>query len=940
MAELVRLQRLQRALLPLARRRALLAHLAALDGASRLPHDLPDRLREITLGEQQAAARRQVTLNEVERLHRKIRDLDPRTELLEQEETISALHQRLGAYRQAKEDRPGLVEQMLCHRTEAEGLLRRAVPEVELAAIDTLKPLLARRQQIRKLANRYTALMAAQRHTERKAAGLEAEVEQCQGELQELPPAVATTTLATVVAAARKAGDLDETFRRLRNELRSLHVSSEAATARLGLWQGMPGELLALPLPGPETINRFADLCADQERQLREAGEAIRAGQHELDQVQSELRAMETTGAIPTEAELRQCRGRREDGWQLIRRAWLNREDVTEESRAYGANRDLSDAYEEAVLTTDEVSDRLRGEAERVHTYATRQAQAEKLAEQVRREQETVTALVARSEALDAEWCAVWQGCAIIPLSPREMRDWLDRAGAVRRQAEEIVRGEAETGPLAERIVAHRERLTAELAAVARSHEIAGEELEPLLSYSETVLEELAERSRRRETLASEFKRLSGEAVDARTEVAAGQTSMTVWQEEWTAAIQAPGMIRDADPADLTELLEHLAAAFARRDSAAGFQERLDAIDRHAADFDRDALSLVTSVAPELAGLPAEQAVARLQGLLTAVKNTASLLDSLRSDLTAATEELEAAHLANAQAEVSWEALLTQCGTPDRIRLQELAQQVEEYHRLRNDLEQVEGSLSVIAEGVSLDRLEELARETDPDTLPGRISTLERIITEETEPQVRAQAERKGAARTELDLMDGSARAAELAERAEAELARIRRLADRYLRHRLAGQMLRREIEQYRREHQDPVLALASRYFSELTRGSLAGLRTDVDDSGRPVLVGVTAGGSVKGVETMSSGTRDQLYLALRLATIDWRLQSHPPLPFIADDLLVNFDDDRSRATLMTLATLAERNQVILFTHHREIVRQARELGRPELVVVHELGAA
>ena len=106
------------------------------------------------------------------------------------------------------------------------------------------------------------------------------------------------------------------------------------------------------------------------------------------------------------------------------------------------------------------------------------------------------------------------------------------------------------------------------------------------------------------------------------------------------------------------------------------------------------------------------------------------------------------------------------------------------------------------------------------------------------------------------------------------------------------------------------------------------------------MLVGVTAGGTFKGVEAMSSGTRDQLYLALRLATIEWRLQSHPPMPFIADDLLINFDDDRSKATLRTLATLAEQNQVILFTHHREIVRQAGDMGMPDTVFVHEIGAA
>ena len=76
----------------------------------------------------------------------------------------------------------------------------------------------------------------------------------------------------------------------------------------------------------------------------------------------------------------------------------------------------------------------------------------------------------------------------------------------------------------------------------------------------------------------------------------------------------------------------------------------------------------------------------------------------------------------------------------------------------------------------------------------------------------------------------------------------------------------------------------------------------------------------------MSSGTRDQLYLALRLATLKWRLETSEAMPFIVDDILINFDDDRSKATLKVLSELSEKNQVILFTHHRQIVETAQSI--------------
>ena len=81
-------------------------------------------------------------------------------------------------------------------------------------------------------------------------------------------------------------------------------------------------------------------------------------------------------------------------------------------------------------------------------------------------------------------------------------------------------------------------------------------------------------------------------------------------------------------------------------------------------------------------------------------------------------------------------------------------------------------------------------------------------------------------------------------------------------------------------------------------------------------------------VDGMSEGTRDQLYLALRLAGLEMHLAEHEPMPMILDDLLVHFDDTRARHALAALGRLAGKSQVLLFTHHAHLVELARqELG-------------
>jgi uncharacterized protein YhaN len=122
-----------------------------------------------------------------------------------------------------------------------------------------------------------------------------------------------------------------------------------------------------------------------------------------------------------------------------------------------------------------------------------------------------------------------------------------------------------------------------------------------------------------------------------------------------------------------------------------------------------------------------------------------------------------------------------------------------------------------------------------------------------------------------------------------------------------------------------------------LTRGSFASLRADFNEKDEPVLVGLRPDDDRVYVEGMSSGTRDQLYLALRLASLEKYMESAEPMPFIVDDILVHFDDERSGATLGVLAGLARKTQIILFTHHRRLVEQAQALEVGVPVTVHTL---
>jgi uncharacterized protein YhaN len=88
----------------------------------------------------------------------------------------------------------------------------------------------------------------------------------------------------------------------------------------------------------------------------------------------------------------------------------------------------------------------------------------------------------------------------------------------------------------------------------------------------------------------------------------------------------------------------------------------------------------------------------------------------------------------------------------------------------------------------------------------------------------------------------------------------------------------------------------------------------------------------------MSDGTADQLYLALRIASLEDWLAHHPPVPFVLDDILINFDDQRAIAALKVLAELSNKTQVIFFTHHQHLVKLAESTLPDSVCFTHSLG--
>lgn len=86
--------------------------------------------------------------------------------------------------------------------------------------------------------------------------------------------------------------------------------------------------------------------------------------------------------------------------------------------------------------------------------------------------------------------------------------------------------------------------------------------------------------------------------------------------------------------------------------------------------------------------------------------------------------------------------------------------------------------------------------------------------------------------------------------------------------------------------------------------------------------------------QALSDGAKDQAFLSMRLAAVDFmmRRQSQEPIPIVLDDPFVHYDEQRLQRALLLLTRLSERTQVFYFSNRPEIATLLRGmLGEPAL---------
>jgi uncharacterized protein YhaN len=956
-AERNRLQRIRRVQPRLAERRDLLLRRDELGDVVPLSARFGERLRETRaaqLAAVEAGGRAAAELGEVAEERAA---LTVPGAVLEQAETIERLHQGVERFTKGVADRSRLLVERGDLRAAAVDLLDNLQPGLTLEEAATRRPALARWLRIQELGNERQALWNRAELAAAAAAAAARELAAAGEALAALAVPRDPAALRRRLAAARRHGDLDRALAEAAGSLARMEEELRLDLARLGLFRGSPEAAEALPVPAEETLRRFQDDfdgLAARRQALVERQAALRT---DLADAERRLDEIHRGGAVPTEAEMLAARARRDELWASWRRAWA----AGDRGGVGGADPAL---YERSVGAADDLADRLRREAGRVQEQARLLARQEELRGLAAAAEADAARTAADGKQLDADWRALWKPCGIAPLPPREMHPgWTRRHEKLRAQTAALRAERHRLAGLAAGRAEHRAAIAREIAAVAapapapapaaaraaaasaraapppRSSATPrpdAEALEPLLAAGEERVRDLEREAEERERITKAVGEAKERLAEARAAASSADAARDSWQQAWGEEVQDLGLDREAMPSHALQVVDTLRRAFASLGDADKLDRRVAGLDRDLGIYRDSVRALAAQIAPDLVELPPEQAAVQLQALLTAARRSAGRRQDLDRRAAKLEEEARFAAAARRARELELAELVDEAGCADAAGLDEAERRSTQLLELGRDLERGERQLREDGDGLAIGELESEAAEVDADALPGRSEQLDRDIVE-IEARALDLREELGRAQQELSRMTGGEAAVREAERAQEILAGLRESVERYVHVRLAGTVLRQEIERYRAQNQDPLLRRAGEHFAALSLGRYTGLRSDFDDRDEAVLEACRPDGQRVGVGGMSEGTRDQLYLALRLATLERHLAHAEPLPFIVDDVLVNFDDPRSKRTLEILADVSARTQVILFTHHAHVRDLALGVSNGAGVFVSEL---
>lgn len=882
--------------------------------ASGMPPLLPEDARQIF---EQASRQGALVQAEMMRLQAALNELDQALAAITLDTPVLARADEITRLDEARvqcQDHPARLQR---HQEKLQTLQARVKalaveldwPAEDEAAVARRLPDPAWCERMAQLIHQHQALQHAVEKARHERDAQAQNLSQWQAQLQSLASDGIDPALTDLLEQARRLGDPDAQSDALASERQRLDAALEATLAGMGPWRQPIDRLQAMLVPEASQVDALRVQQHDDARALQARQEALQKKIQDIQQQEQALLQLVRHHQPVSREDVAQARRQRDDDWQAIKA-----DPATLPARAAA----FETRMHEADTLADARLERAQHEADR-QSYAN---QLEKLKLERTGIESDIQAIETRMARRLADWQAQAAACGLPDLPLDAAPTWLKRHQDALELLARRQNAENQLQALHQRVEALRQALMDRLALPATTR------LDDALRQARERLETAQRIAGQRSTLETQIQDAQRRLVPLQTALTQAESQWQEWQQAWQAALAEAGH-EDTLPVEQLETrlarMQDIQTLLAQMDSLRA--DEIEPLQRALDSWMRHARTLADQLMPDAPADMSPQDIAlTLAGRLKTARQDEAEHDRLRQQQARDRQALEAARQQQIQVDALLQPLRVAAGIDDMSLLGPTIARSEERRQIEHEIRRIETALREAGDGQPIESLRTEAASIEPDQLQVELNRLGTEAGQVVEDISRLGA-RHGQLKAAFDALNGSDAAARAAARQQEAAAGMAEAAERYLRLKTAARLLQWSMERFRQTRQGPMLARASEIFQALTLGSFSRLLVDADSHDSPRLMSIRADGN-KPVEVpgLSEGTRDQLYLALRLAALDQQASQGSRMPLIADDLFINFDDRRTAAGLQVMGDVSRRMQVILLTHHDHLVPLARQV--------------
>jgi len=856
--------------------------------------------------------------------------------LLDNASLVENLAKETSVHTKAIKDSTALKAEILHLHESAEKSLRELRSDLTIEASDRLRLSKSEKTRISRLGIKRATLEKEVAEAESNLGNTRRNLASAKAELGSLGESQDTGALEGCLERASELGKLEQRISEAQADISKLTEQAKVDIEALGQWTGNLEELEKLPLPSEETMRRFETDLTKLGQKLFETDKEATIYEEQLAEKQKALADLTRVKELPGIDDLWAHRSLRDKGWLSVRDVWLNEKEPDPEFLAtFPDGIDLADAYEQSVRKADSTADVLREDAEAVAKAEGLRWEIDALKDKLGKDIDRRRALEKKQRTLWDQWLKIWKQLGVIALPPREMASWANRVEDLKRRAQDIRDRKASISSLEKELC----RLKADIKhALIRLVENVPENLSytSLLDMAKRIVKYHVNLRTKRQELQNRITSFQHDIDSNKQRQSEAEQAYKNWSNVWADAIKPLGFGADSEPEEINDFILVLDQVFVALADANSKKTRVEDIEDDYQEYSKRVFDSIDKLAPDLRGRKPEEAAFVLNSRLATDKDRRKDQQKLENEKKNKNSQLSKVRERLAAHQEALRLLCAEAKTDDPEQLPEIEKKAQAKSNLINELSAVKERLTELAAGEALEIFVAQIKKQNPDELQAK---LERISAEKD----KLQNDEKNLVRDialankDLDEIGGESKALEIAEEAEGMVGQIQTDVDNYIRLKLSHLVLAKAIERHRMANQSPVLETAGKYFKDITRGRFADIKSDFDDKGDPVIKGERPDGKMLTLAEMSDGSRDQLFLALRLGGLARYVKANGPMPFIVDDVLVHFDDDRSTAVLSAFGDLSKKTQIIFFTHHKHLVRLAESFVSDEILRVHEL---